>query len=199
MHPRLPLPDPTVCTGMKACVDAGRLRDADRLLQRMAAAGCPPDVRAYNILLAGHSRAANPTAMGRLLQRMQGAGLAPSAVTWNTLVDGYVRARDLGAAKRCAAQAADAGAALDVWTYSTLIKGYVQVGGKGGWMGAGVHASRHGGFLLRLLPGGAERQPSVAAGLEDCLTQNKLLHSHPFHRPSCQAGGPACGCRRRAG
>lgn len=113
---------------MKACVDAGRLRDADRLLQGMAAAGCPPDVRAYNILLAGHSRAANPVAMGRLLQRMQSAGLAPSAVTWNTLVDGYVRARDLDAAKRCTAQATAAGVALDVWTYSTLIKGYVQVG-----------------------------------------------------------------------
>ncbi|KAL4858667.1 Pentatricopeptide repeat-containing protein [Chlorella vulgaris] len=113
-------------TGIKACVDVGRLREADKLLLRMAAKGVPPDVRAYNILLSGHSRAAATGAMGRLLQRMAAAGVEPSAVTYNTLVDGYVRARDLLGAQGVAERAAAAGVALDVWTYSTLIKGHVQ-------------------------------------------------------------------------
>ncbi|EFN58087.1 hypothetical protein CHLNCDRAFT_34493 [Chlorella variabilis] len=115
-------------TGLKACVDVGRLREAERLLQRMAAAGAPPDVRAYNILLAGHGRAGATGAMARLMQRMAAGGVQPSAVTYNTLVDGYVRARDLAGARGAAERAATAGVALDVWTYSTLIKGYVQAG-----------------------------------------------------------------------
>lgn len=114
--------------GIKACVDVGRLREADRLLGRMAGAGAPPDARAYNILLAGHARAANAGAMARLLQRMTAAGVAASAVTYNTLIDGHVRAGDLAGAKAAAVQAAAVGIALDVWAYSTLIKGHVQVG-----------------------------------------------------------------------
>lgn len=121
----------------------GRLREADKLLLRMAAKGVPPDVRAYNILLSGHSRAAATGAMGRLLQRMAAAGVEPSAVTYNTLVDGYVRARDLLGAQGVAERAAAAGVALDVWTYSTLIKGHVQVGScpVAGWEGSGAALS----------------------------------------------------------
>ena len=130
------LDDAAYRTGLKACVDAGRLREADRLLQRMMqqqqqqqqVPPPPPDVRPWNILLAGHSRAANTAAMSKLLQRMGGAGVAPSGVTYNTLIDGYVRAGDMGAARRVMAQAQAASARLDAWTFSTLIKGYVQVG-----------------------------------------------------------------------
>lgn len=118
--------------GIKACVDVGRLREADKLLARMAAAACTPDARAYNTLLAGFARGANVAGMARLVQRMGAAGVAPTVVTFNTLVDGYVRAGDLGAAKAAAAQAAGAGVALDAWTFSTLIKGHVQVGGRQG-------------------------------------------------------------------
>jgi pentatricopeptide repeat protein len=153
-RPPHPQHSPHACrAGLKACVDVGRLRDAERLLARMAEGGVEPDVRAYNILLSGHSRAANTRAMSRLLSRMAAAGVTPSAVTYNTLVDGYVRARDLGAAKRVAAQAAGAGVPLDVWTYSTLVKGHVQVRALGddsdgcaiwggGGRGGGAHATQ---------------------------------------------------------
>lgn len=79
--PATPLPP----AGIKACVDAGKLRDADRLLQRMGGAGVPPDARAYNALLAGYARGGNTAAMARLLQRMGAGGVAPSAVTFNTV------------------------------------------------------------------------------------------------------------------
>lgn len=118
--------------GIKALVDVGRLKDADRLLQRMAAAGLPPDVRAHNALLAGHARAANTAAMARLMRRLVAARVAPSAVTFNTLLDGYVRARNLTAARAVLGQAAAAEVALDAWSYTTLIKGYVQVGAREG-------------------------------------------------------------------
>lgn len=117
--------------GIKACVDVGKLKEADRVLQRMAAAGAKPDARAYNALLAGHARAAataGPAGMSRLMQRMVAAGVSPSAVTFNTLIDGYVRARDLEAAKGVLAKAKAAEVALDSWSFSTLIKGYVQAG-----------------------------------------------------------------------
>lgn len=71
--------------GIKACVDAGKLKEADRLLQRMAGAGAQPDARAYNALLAGHARGGNTVAMARLLQKMSAAGVDPSAVTFNTV------------------------------------------------------------------------------------------------------------------
>ena len=86
-------------------MDVGRLKEGDKLLQRMAAAGLPADVRAYNILLAGHGRAGNPAAMDKLLGRMTSAGVRPSSVTFNTLVDGYARARNLAAAEGVLARA----------------------------------------------------------------------------------------------
>ncbi len=149
--------------GIKALVDVGRLKEADRLLQRMAAAGLPHDVRAYNSLLAGHARAANTAAMGRLMQCMVAAGVAPSAVTFNTLLDGYVRARDLEAARGVLAQAVAAEVALDAWSFTTLIKGYVQVGGQGrrpGWLDG---TRNGGGACRRCTPPGARslrREPA---------------------------------------
>lgn len=156
-------------------VDVGRLKEADRLLQRMAAAGLPPDVRAHNALLAGHARAANTAAMGRLMQRMVAAGVVPSAVTWNTLLDGYVRARDLEAARGVLAQAAAAEVALDTWSYTTLIKGYVQVCVGGGGGGA---ASELGSLVAYSHLGGCAGRLCTAVGL-GCTCGSW----HSWHRP----------------
>lgn len=114
--------------GIKACVDVGKVEDAWQVLAQMVLAGEQADVRAYNILLKGHSRCRDTAGLDRVLQRMAADGVQPSAVTYNTLIDSYVRAGSVEEAVRCAQSAQAGGLVLDAWTYSTLIKGHVQQG-----------------------------------------------------------------------
>ncbi|KAK9868727.1 hypothetical protein WJX84_006572 [Apatococcus fuscideae] len=116
--------------GMHACTMTDRLEEARGLLDTMAAAGHPPDVRAFNILLKGCSLegASGLDLMAAVLDTMEKAGVERSPVTQNTLVDAYVRAGRLEDAKRVGREAMEGGQPLDVWGHSTLIKGSLQAG-----------------------------------------------------------------------
>lgn len=119
-----------VRVGMKACVEVGRITEAEQLLAALQKEASPAarDVRTYNILLRGYAQAGNKAAMQGVMDHMQVAGVKPSCVTYNTLIDGHVRAGALAEARACMVAAKATGLELDAWSYTTLMKGCLQSG-----------------------------------------------------------------------
>ncbi len=58
---------------MNACIGVGRLDEAAALLDAAVAAGVRLDARAYNVLLKGHARAGDPSALAGIMEQMQRA------------------------------------------------------------------------------------------------------------------------------
>ncbi len=56
--------------GINACVTVGRLEEAQRTMDAMRAHSSP-DLRAFNILIKGYSRAGDTTALQQTLQSIQ--------------------------------------------------------------------------------------------------------------------------------
>lgn len=94
-----------LCAGMNACIGVGQLQQARQLLSDMAAQGLRPDVKAFNILLKGHSKVGDVQAIDSLLREMQQAGVEPSPATIGTVVNAYVQVGQLSTAKSSLADA----------------------------------------------------------------------------------------------
>ena len=58
------------CAGINACVTVGRLQEAQQTMDEMRAHSSP-DVRAFNILIKGYSRAGDVAALQRTLQSIR--------------------------------------------------------------------------------------------------------------------------------
>ena len=58
------------CAGINACVTVGRLEEAQRTMDAMRAQSSP-DLRAFNILIKGYSRAGDVAALQRTLQSIR--------------------------------------------------------------------------------------------------------------------------------
>jgi len=122
--------------GMKACVDTGRMEDAERIVEAMenGSSSSPSpkaaarDVRTYNILLKGYAKAGDRRALQEVLERMKKADVKPSCVTYNTLVSAHVRIGALDEARNAMEDAILNDVQLDAWSYSSLLKGCVQGG-----------------------------------------------------------------------
>lgn len=118
-------------TGMKACMDVGKLKEAEKLLRDAIAAKAPAakDVRTYNILLKGYAMSGSARSqLDQIVRRMQDADVKPSCVTYNILIDSHVQSGEVEAARECMAAATAAGIELDAWSFTTLIKGLAQAG-----------------------------------------------------------------------
>lgn len=65
---------------------AGKPSVAAELLERMRAAGCPPNVVAYTSLLSAYGAAGDAAAAEDVLRRMQAAGCPPNSRTYTELM-----------------------------------------------------------------------------------------------------------------
>lgn len=63
------------CAGINACVTVGRLEEAQQTMDAMRAHSSP-DLRAFNILIKGYSRAGDVAALQRTLQSIRAQVLA---------------------------------------------------------------------------------------------------------------------------
>ena len=81
----------TTSAGLNACVSAGRISEANSILETMEASGLRPDVRAYNTLLKGLTGSKDLEAMERLLNDMRKRQISASVVTYNILVDAFAK------------------------------------------------------------------------------------------------------------
>ena len=120
---------------MKACVEVGKLSEAENLLQTVIDTKSPAakDVRTFNILLKGYAMSGkNKKRLDQLMNRMREAKVKPSCVTYNILIDSHVSSGEVKAARECMAAATASGIELDAWSYTTLIKGLVQAGDMSG-------------------------------------------------------------------
>ena len=119
-------------TGMKACVDVGKVEEAEKLVEQAIWNRSPAakDVRTYNILLKGYSMTGSSgkrkKQLQNVMQRMRTTEVQPSCVTYNILIDSHVRCGDVTAARECMKAATAAGIKLDAWSYTSLIKGCVE-------------------------------------------------------------------------
>lgn len=66
------------------------MEEARSLLGGMRAAGYPPDIRIFNILLKGYAQSRGVDVISGLLESIRAEGLKPSATTYNTLINAYV-------------------------------------------------------------------------------------------------------------
>jgi pentatricopeptide repeat protein len=118
-------------TGMKACVDIGKMDEAEQVLKiglenKVQGAN---DVRNYNILLKGYAMNGNVRAqINDVMERMYAAKVKPSRVTYNILIDSYVRAGQVVEAVSRMNEATESGLELDAFSYTSLIKGCVKAG-----------------------------------------------------------------------
>ena len=94
---------------MNACISVGKLTEARCLVQDMKRLNIQLDIRVFNILLKGYSRAGDMSTVTSLLREVNYAGLKFSAVTYNTLIDMYARAGQLQEARQTCSDAQAAG------------------------------------------------------------------------------------------
>lgn len=114
-------------TGMKACVDVGKIDEAQDLLECSIAQTGKADVRAYNIIIKGHASNKDIPALEAVVEDMKTAGVKPSSVTFNILIDAHARAGMLEKAREQMMEAAATkDVALDAWSYTSLIKACVE-------------------------------------------------------------------------
>ena len=119
-----------VRTGMKACVDVGRLQEAEELLDRAERSGSSAsrDVRSYNILLHGYANSGDLASMIELLTEIQTKKIHLSSITYNTLIGAYAKAGDLARARMWMEEAIYVGIKLDAWSYTLILQGYIKRG-----------------------------------------------------------------------
>lgn len=119
-------------TGMKACVDIGKMDEAEEVLKNALDSNVPnaaKDVRNYNILLKGYAMNGNVREqIDDVMERMRAAQVKPSRVTYNILIDSYVRAGQVVEARTWMTAAKNSGIELDAFSYTSLIKGCVKAG-----------------------------------------------------------------------
>ena len=92
---RVSLTESIALAGMNACVEAGRVAEAQEVLNAMRRAQYEPTVRCYNILLKGHAQLRNTDHMCQVMADIRAAGLNPNRVTFNTLLNGFIQTEQL--------------------------------------------------------------------------------------------------------
>lgn len=118
-------------TGMKACVDIGKMDEAEQVFTNALEINIPgaKDVRNFNILLKGYAMNGNVREqIDNVMQRMRTAHVKPSRVTYNILIDSHVRAGQVAEATAYMEAAKNDGMELDAFSYTSLIKGRVKLG-----------------------------------------------------------------------
>ncbi|CAD7695569.1 unnamed protein product [Ostreobium quekettii] len=115
-------------TGCNACIAAGKLEEAEKLITTMRVHGLRPDVKMYNIVLKGRCKIGNMDSAVQWLQMMEQADLQPTRVTYNTLVNGFVDNGQMAKAQAMLEEADIEGIPPDVWSYTALMKGHLKDG-----------------------------------------------------------------------
>lgn len=124
--------------GINACVETGRLGDAENLIRTMRERGLRPGHGAYNMLIKFHAQRGDMEGARRAFKDMRQWHGSPDIVSYNTLIAGYCKQRDLTRARAVIDKARYEGVQLDAWSYSS----YLQVCGRGQCMadmGAWLH------------------------------------------------------------
>ena len=124
--PRHPPP-----AGLNACVESGRLEEAQELLRSLTSNGRRLGHGAYNILIKYHSLRGDIDGARRCYLDMKQACYEPDIFTYNTLLFGYARRGDLVGAEAVMDQARQHGLRLDVWSYAPYIRVCVRHGDVG--------------------------------------------------------------------
>ena len=68
-------------TGMQACINVGRVKEAERLVSRIEILQGKPDVRTFNILINGYAKRGESAKLETVFDRIKKAGLKPSVST----------------------------------------------------------------------------------------------------------------------
>lgn len=112
-------------TGMQACINVGRVKEAERLVSRIEVLQGKPDVRAFNILINGYAKRGETEKLEEIFKHIKESGLRPSVSTYNTMIASSVRNGKMDGAEKYLELAHGDGILPDAWTYTTLIKGYM--------------------------------------------------------------------------
>ncbi|CAD5166875.1 unnamed protein product [Musa acuminata subsp. malaccensis] len=109
-----------------------RLDLASRLFAGMRAAGVPPSVASYNVLLKAHctdaGSGADVDAALRVFRRLPDRGCPPDSCSYNTVIDGLCKHGRIGEAKQLLEEMSDKDCSPTVVTYTTLIHGMCRSG-----------------------------------------------------------------------
>lgn len=125
-HPRL---DPAALRiGMKACVNMGKIEEAEAILSSLESIQRNPDVRTYNILIKGYAKIGDMKALHEIFGRIVKVGLKPSVATYNAVIASHMKKGQMKEAEDYLQLAHADGIIPDAWTYTTLIKGYIEHG-----------------------------------------------------------------------
>lgn len=116
---------------IQACVVAGDVDEAVRMLRRMDCEGhgAPaPNAFSYNVVIAGLWRAGRGSDAVEVFDEMGERAVLPSHITYNTMIDGHIKIGDLEAGFRLRDQMLHHGLKPNMITYNVLLSGLCRAG-----------------------------------------------------------------------
>lgn len=195
-------------TGLNACVEAGRIGEAEALMRGIRDARLRPGHGAYNILIKYHAARGDGAAATRFLKQMRLMGYTPDRITFNTLAHCFGVAGDAVRARAVVDKAAREGVPPDVRTWHPYLLVLARAGDVRGvcaalreMAAAGLPRTAWTASVLVqacVCAGDVEGAESAARDAGWCPTSgrqpvvsNLLLQVGLWH-------GPWCGCQRGA-
>ncbi|XP_024514974.1 pentatricopeptide repeat-containing protein At5g01110-like [Selaginella moellendorffii] len=102
---------------------SGEIEAAEKMLENMKWAECPPNVSTYNTILAAYGRSSDIVQMEKWLEELRKAGLTPNVVTYNTLLFSYLKKGSLAKVDETYREM-QLSCKPDVFTFGILLHGY---------------------------------------------------------------------------
>jgi pentatricopeptide repeat protein len=106
--------------GVDACAQAGKLQEAEKLINWALGNKIPPGLGSYNRLLASYAEMGDMQGARKVYLRLKERYM-PDIFTWNTLVAGYARAGDIARVRAVVEDAKRNGCQPDAWTWASLV------------------------------------------------------------------------------